>query len=68
MNDWTTRSLTTSDGARLELIESGSGLPLVMIPESGFCLLEAGEGGHHLMFMENPNRFNAERRALLGSG
>ena len=68
MNDWVTRSLTTSDGARLELIESGSGLPLVMIPESGFCLLEAGEGGHHFMFMENPNRFNAERRASLGSG
>ena len=41
---------------------------MLMIPESGFCLLEAGEGGHHFMFMENPNRFNAERRAVLGSG
>ena len=68
MNDRTTRSLTNSDGARLELIESGSGLPLVMIPESGFCPLEADEGGHHFMFMENPNRFNAELRAFLGSG
>ena len=61
MNKFPRRSFVTSDNVQLSYIRQGNGRPIVLVHGWSQC-----EGGRHVMFIENPEKFDRLVMEYLG--